>query len=71
MQNSNKSEEQIFNLINKNRNQFEGTFSASVDGEEFMFADKNVLFIGQRKTISLLGLTMKTKTTLPSVFNST
>ncbi|MCU1772187.1 hypothetical protein [Pseudomonas sp. 13B_3.2_Bac1] len=55
MQNSNKSEEQIFNLINKNQNQFEGTFSASVDGEKFMFADENVLFYRAERDYFIVG----------------
>lgn len=55
MQNSNKSEKQIFDLINKNHHQYKGTFNASVDGREFMVANTNLLFHTADKDYFIVG----------------
>lgn len=44
MKNSIKPEEQILKLIHEGRGKYKGTFKASVDNLEFMFADTNVVF---------------------------
>ena len=44
MKNSIKPEEQILKLIHEGRGKYKGTFKASVDNVEFMFADTNVVF---------------------------
>lgn len=44
MQHSNKSEEQIYELMKEDRDKYVGTFSAFVAGKKFLDKVKNVLF---------------------------
>jgi len=61
MRNSIKAEEQIVDLIKKNHHLYEGTFSALVDGVEFMHANTNVLFHKAEKDYFIIGEGQKNK----------
>lgn len=55
MKDSINSEEQIVGLINESREKYEGTFKASVDDVEFMFADTKLVFYRAGEEYFIIG----------------